>query len=273
MTARWEKLFAHGFLAVFSFVAIYPIVAIVLIAFNRPGVTLDGFALPSAPTLSSFAEVWHSGFASALRASLIVAVSVVLSSILLSIPAGYAFGTMRFRGSKVIFYLMMTGIIVPYEALVVPLYYDLRKFQLTDTYWSLILPQVGLSVAFGTFWLRAFFLSAPRPLIEAARLDGANSWSILWRVLTPLARPALLTLAALLFVFTWNDFLLALVMIQDPAKRTAPLVLNEFSGTRFGTDLPLVAAAACLVALPPALIYVFLQRQFIRGMLSGATNE
>ena len=144
---------------------------------------------------------------------------------LFSILAGYAFGLMRFRGSSVLFYVFLLGLMVPTEAIIVPLYYDLRDLHLTNTYWALILPQIATSVAFGTYWMRTYFRSVPRSLIEAARIDGASSWFTLWRVLLPLARPAVLTMTVLLFMWTWNEFLLALVMVSDECLRTAPLGL------------------------------------------------
>jgi raffinose/stachyose/melibiose transport system permease protein len=199
----------------------------------------------------------------------IVTVAVVAASTLLSIPAGYAFGMMRFRGEQALFYLFLLGLMVPLEATIVPLYYDFRDLALTDTYSALILPQIGVSVAFGTFWMRAFFRSVPRSLVEAARLDGASSWFTLWRVLLPLARPAVLTMTVLLFMWTWNEFLLALVMVSDEGLRTAPLGLAFFQG-RNTTDFALLAAGAVIVATPVVVLYVFLQRHFIRGMLSGA---
>ena len=155
---------------------------------------------------------------------------VVVLSALLSILAGYAFGMMRFRGDQALFYLFLLGLMVPLESTVVPLYYDLRDLGLTDTYAALILPQVGVSLAFGTFWMRAFFRSVPRSLVEAARLDGSSSWSTLWRVVLPLGRPAVLTMIVLVFMWTWNEFLLALVMVTDENLRTAPLGLAFFSG-------------------------------------------
>ena len=96
---------------------------------------------------------------------------------MLSILSGYAFGLMRFPGSTALFYVFLIGLMVPAEALVVPLYFDLRELELTDTYWALILPQVALSVSFGTFWMRAFFLATAALLVEAARIDGASSWT------------------------------------------------------------------------------------------------
>ena len=193
---------------------------------------------------------------------------------MLSTLAAYAFGTMRFRGSEAIFYLLLIGLIFPYEATVIPLYYIFRDAGLTDSYWALILPQIGLSIPFGTFWMRAFFRSTPGALVEASRLDGASSFGTLWRVLLPQAWPAITTMLVLVFMWTWNEFLLALVMIQSDSLRTAPLGLALFQGAnRNSQDTTLVAAAAVLVALPIMIVYVFLQRSFIRGMFAGAVKE
>jgi raffinose/stachyose/melibiose transport system permease protein len=130
---------------------------------------------------------------------------------------------------------------------------------------------VGVSTAFGTFWMRAFFRSVPRSLVEAARLDGSSSWGTLWRVVLPLGRPAVLTMTVLIFMWTWNEFLLALVMVSDEGLRTAPLGLAFFQG-RNTSDEGLLMAGALIVAAPVVVVYLFLQRHFIRGMLSGAVK-
>ena len=269
MIDRREQALTYTLLGVFSLIALVPIAGIVLTALQTPG-ELTTFGRPGGFHTGNFATAWEEGnFSSYLRSSLIVAVTVVAASTLLSIPAGYAFGMMRFRGEQALFYLFLLGLMVPLEATIVPLYYDFRDLALTDTYAALILPQVGVSLAFGTFWMRAFFRSVPRSLVEAARIDGSSAWSTLWRVLLPTARPAVVTMMVLIFMWTWNEFLLALVMVSDEALRTAPLGLAFFQG-RNTTDFALLAAGAVIVATPVVLLYVFLQRHFIRGMLSGA---
>jgi raffinose/stachyose/melibiose transport system permease protein len=257
MIDRREQALAHVVLGVFALLALLPVAKILLTALGDPG---------------NFSTAWTDGhFGTYLRSSAIVTVSVVVIASFVSILAGYAFGQMRFRGSQVLFYLFLLGLMVPLEATVVPLYYDLRDVGLTDTYWALILPQAGLSTAFGTFWMRAFFRSVPRSLVEAARLDGSSSWVTLWRVILPLGRPAVLTMVVLVFMWTWNEFLLALVMVSDDSLRTAPLGLAFFQG-RNTSDEALLAAGAVIVATPVVLVYLVLQRHFIRGMLSGAVK-
>ncbi len=271
MIAKREQALNYAILGIFSLIALYPVLGILSTALGTPGDSA-GFHLPSGLHFSNFSDAWTQGhFSSYLRSSAIVAVSVVSVSTVLSILSGYAFGLMRFRFSGVLFYVFLLGLMVPTEAIIVPLYYDMRDLHLTNTYWGLILPQIATSVAFGTYWMRTYFRSVPRSLVEAARIDGASSWFTLWRVLLPLARPAVLTMTVLLFMWTWNEFLLALVMVSDEDLRTAPLGLSFFQG-RNSSDLSLMAAGSVIVALPVIVLYVFLQRHFIRGMLSGAVK-
>ena len=271
MIDRREQAATYALLGVFSIIALVPIVGILLTALQEPG-QVANFGEPNGLHVANFSKAWSDGhFSQYLRSSAIVVVAVVLISGLLSILAGYAFGMMRFRGDQVLFYLFLLGLMVPLESTVVPLYYDFRDLSLTDTYAALILPQAGVSLAFGTFWMRAFFRSVPRSLVEAARIDGSSSWSTLWRVIMPLARPAVLTMVVLVFMWTWNEFLLALVMVSDEDLRTAPLGLAFFQG-RNTSDEALLAAGSLIVAAPVVIVYLFLQRHFIRGMLSGAVK-
>ena len=271
MTSRRELSISYAVLGAFALFALLPIVGIVLTALQDQN-GLATFGTFDGVHLANFGDAWRDGhFGTYLKSSAIVTVTVVVVAGSLSILAGYAFGLMRFRGATVLFYVFLLGLMIPTEAIIVPLYYDFRDLSLVDTYWALILPQIGTSVAFGTFWMRSYFRTVPRSLVEAARIDGASSWFVLWRVLLPLARPAVLTMAVLLFMWTWNEFLLALVMVSDENLRTAPLGLSFFQG-RNQTNLTLLAAGAVIVALPVVILYVFLQRHFIRGMLSGAVK-
>ncbi|MFD0535494.1 ABC transporter permease subunit [Actinomadura luteofluorescens] len=263
MNVRAERFVNHAILVLFSVIAVFPMIGIVAQAFQLPHVDL-----------STFGTAWREGhFATYLRNSVIVTTVTVVTSAVLSIMAGYALGTMRFRGSGALFLLFVAGLTIPTEAIVVPLYFDLRSAGLDNSYAGLILPQVAMSVAFGTFWMRAYFRSIPRSLLEAARIDGASGWTTLWRVLVPVGRPAILTMVLLTTMWTWNEFLLPLVIVNsDEGLRTAPLGLSFFQGTH-KTDYSLLMAGALIIAAPIVIVYVFLQRQFIAGMLSGAVKE
>ncbi len=270
-SSRREQTVTYAVLGFFALLALAPLVGIVFTALQDRD-SLAKFGSFDGLHFENFKTAWEDGnFGSYLKSSTIVTFSVVIGATFLSLLSGYAFGLMRFRGSTVLFYVFLLGLMVPTEAVIVPLYYDMRDLSLTNTYWALILPQMGTSVAFGTFWMRAYFRSVPPSLVEAARIDGASSWYTLWRVLLPLARPAVLTMVVLLFMWTWNEFLLALVMVSDEGLRTAPLGLSFFQG-RNTSDLTLLAAGSVIVATPVVILYIFLQRQFIRGMLSGAVK-
>lgn len=273
MTGRLDRFMTYTILVVFSVIALVPLALIVLEAMHPAGQLQNGFSFPDRINLDTFRQAWNVGrFGDYLLNSFVVAVAVVAGATILSVLSGYALGALDTPFRDGIFYLFLIGLVVPFEAMIVPLYYNLRDLGLTETYWALILPQLGLSLSFGTFWMRAFFRSAPAELIEAARIDGARSLTVLWRVLIPLAKPAITTMMVLLFLFTWNEFLLALVMVNaSDSYRTAPLGLSNFQG-RYSTDIPSLAAGSVIVALPVVIVYLFLQRQFIRGMLSGAVK-
>lgn len=269
-----ERTANYVILAIVSVFALGPILSILVSALGADDSSTGGSGsgvLGMHP--ANFVDAWQIGhFGAYLRTSLIVSVSVVAVSLVLSILSGFAFGTMRFRGSGPLFYLFLLGIMMPSEAIIVPLYFDLRSLGLTNTIWAIVLPQIAQSVAFGTFWMRAYFRSSSRALVEAARLDGASNRRILWQVLVPLARPAIITLTVLTFMWTWNEFLIPLVMVTDESLRTAPLGLAFFQG-QYTQGFTLLAAGSVIVATPVVAVYLFLQRHFIAGMLEGAVRE
>jgi len=273
--SRTERGLNYVILALFAAFALGPIITIVVSALGP-----DDSAVGAASTaqiaglhIGNFAAAWDIGhLGSYLRTSLLVSVFVVAVAVVLSILSGYALGTMRFRGATVLFYLFLLGIMMPSEAIVVPLYFDLRTVGLTDTFWAVALPQVAQSVAFGTFWMRSYFRASSRAIVEAARLDGASTGAVLWRVLVPIARPAVVTLIVLIFMWTWNEFLIPLVMVTAESLRTAPLGLAFFQG-QHTQGFTLLAAGAVIVATPVVIVYLFLQRHFIAGMLEGAVRE
>ncbi|MCW7945184.1 sugar ABC transporter permease [Streptomyces hygroscopicus] len=272
MITRRERALNYAILTAFSALALLPLVGVLLSALTPQSQASSSFTWPAHLDWGNFSTAWTKGhFADYLGSSMLVAVSVVLLSAVLAILAGYSFAHFSYPGRSLLFYITLVGLMVPPEAFDIPLYFNLRDLGLTDSYWSLILPQTAQSLAFGVFWMRNFFRTVPRSVIEAARLDGATDWRVLWRILVPTSRPALLTMAMLVFMWTWNEFMLPLVMITDESKRTAPLGLAFFQG-QHTTQFSLLAAASIIVALPVVVLYVFLQRHFIAGMLSGAVK-
>ena len=270
--SRTERAANYVVLTLFALFALAPIVAILVTALGPENIAA---AREGGGPIhwGNFAAAWEQGrFGQYMKVSVLVSSITVSVALLCSVMAAYALGTMPFRGREVVFYVFLLGIMVPSEAIIVPLYFDMRTLGLTNTLWGIILPQIAQSIAFGTYWMRAYFRSSSPSLIEAARIDGAGSHRILWQVLVPVGRPAITTLVVLTFMWTWNEFLIPLVMSPRGTMRTAPLGLAFFQG-QYVQGTVLLAAAAVLVALPVVVVYLFLQRHFIKGMIEGAVKE
>ncbi len=265
--ARSEVFVTHTLLVIAAVIAVFPFVSIALSS-------LQGSGAGNGVTLANYAEAWtRGGFGSALASSAFVTITVVAVTVAVACLAGYAMAHMRVPGGRLMLGLMLLGLVLPYEVTVLPLYQMLAGWNLIDTYAALILPQIGLSVPLGVFWMRAFFASVPGELIEAARIDGATNFTVFLKVLLPIAAPAIATLVTILFLFTWNEFLLALILVpQNEAVQTAPLALSFFSGASRSANPNITAAAAVLVALPIVIAYVLLQRRLITGLTEGAVK-
>ncbi|MFI5774246.1 carbohydrate ABC transporter permease [Streptomyces sp. NPDC051658] len=232
----------------------------------------DGFSWPSDPQWGNFvvafqtAHVWE-----LLGSSTLIILGVVPLSLLLSTLAGYALGNLRIPGGRFVFVLLLLGLTIPFEAIIIPIYYEISAMGLLNTQWAIILPLIGLYMPFSVVWMRAHFVGVPTELSEAARIDGASTFQEIRRIQIPLAMPALSALAILLFLWTWNQFLLPLVLVDDPDKRTMAGALGAFQG-QYLNQLPLLFAGALIIMLPTIMIYVIFQRQFIKALLQGAVK-
>jgi raffinose/stachyose/melibiose transport system permease protein len=218
----------------------------------------------------NYVEAWTRGhFDRYLLNSVLVAIPTVALVLVCSTLAAYAFSLMEFRGKNVLFIIFLLGLTIPLSILIIPLFYELLSLGLLNTYWALVLPQVAKTLPFGILLLRAFMEDFPTEILDAARIDGCSTWGLLYRVVVPLSAPALTSLLVFTFMWTWNQFVLPVVLIRDDAMRTLPVGLNFFQG-RFVTDIPLMMAGAIISFLPIVLMYMFFQRQFIKGITAGA---
>jgi len=270
-----EKSIAYFVLTLGAVIAIYPLFSIVSLSLNRTTSNPDLENEFLGIYIGNYFEAWERGaFNRAMLSSLFVSSCIVLLTLFCAILAGYAFALLRVPFAKTILVLLLFGLVMPYEGVVISLYEMMRSLHLLNTYWALILPQVALSMPFAVLWMRTFFNTVPKSIIESASLDGASRGQSLRFILVPLAKSAIGTLATLLFLFSWNEFLLALVLVpSNSGIQTVPLSLSFFAGNRRNSEPPVTAAAAVLVALPVVVAYLFLQRRLIRGIISGAVKE
>ena len=249
-----------------------PLISIVLASLQPSGSTVSGLAWPDEVTFDNYTAAWEAaGFGNLLSNSLLVAGTVVPATLVAATLASYAIGTLRLRWSNGLFVFFVSGLTIPVELVVIPLYYDLRSIGLTNTLWAVVLVEIGLFMPFGIFWMTTHFRSMPIELVEAARIDGASTFRILRSILLPLSRPALSTLAVLVFMWSWNQFLLVLILVQDTDLRTAPAGLGFFVG-QYSTNIPVLSAGTVIVVLPIVLVYLLFQRSFISGLLQGAVK-
>lgn len=196
---------------------------------------------------------------------------VVPVAVLFAMLAGYAISVLNVWGGRALSATFVLGLTLPVELLVIALYYNLREVGLTNSYLGVILAEIALFMPFGVYWMQSHFANTSTELVEAARIDGARNSVILTRILLPISWPAITTLTVLIFMWSWNQFMLVLVMMQDPDMRTAPTGLGLFVG-QYGTNIPLLMAATLMVITPIVLVYFAFQRHFVSGLTQGAVK-
>lgn len=269
---RWRLggLVSHVILAFFTLIVVYPVVWMALASFKtQDELVRNIWGLPEGLALENYTNAWDRALMGrALFNSLFVAGMVVLLILAFASLAGYALAHFRFRGATAIFLLFVLTLQV--GAPIIPLYVMLTRLHMTDSYLGLILPQVAAALPLPIFIFRAFFLSIPRELSEAAIVDGCTPFEAFWRVVVPISGPAFATVTILQFLGSWNEYFLALILIRSPEMRTLPLTIQVFFYSFGRSDWAQVFAALTIGSLPMIAIYILMQRQFIQGLTSGA---
>lgn len=233
---------------------------------------MDPLGLPSEPQWGNFPEAWQVGrFGDYFLNSILVSVPIVVLVVALASLAGYAFARLRMPGGGVLFVVFLLGLMVPFQSIMIPLFYILRDLNLLGTYLAMILPMTAFGLPLGIFLMRAFFAGLPGELSDAAKIDGCTEFGVFWRVMLPLSLPGLSTLAVLQFILAWKEFLIPLLYMQREELRPVVLGLMFFKDA-YTRDVPLTMAGTTLVMIPLVVAYVFLQRSFIRGLTAGAVK-
>jgi multiple sugar transport system permease protein len=224
--------------------------------------------LPGSPTLDAYRQVFDlQPFGRQYLNSLYIAVVVTLLTLVVSALAGYAFARIRFRGANVVFVIVLTGLLVPNEVTIIPLYRMFDALGLVDTHWPLVLvPALGAPSVLATFIMRQFFITLPGELEEAGRVDGLGRFGLFWRVCLPLARPAIGAVSIFTFLHSWNLYLEPIVFVSSKEKFTIPQALTQYVDAYGGPMWNTQLAAATLSALPVLIVFVLAQRQFVEGL-------
>jgi len=226
--------------------------------------------LPATFDAGGFFEAWRRLTPSLLN-SLQMTVPATLISCAVGAINGYIFSKWRFKGSNVLFIAFVFGMFIPYQSILIPLILFLQQVKLYGTIYGLIVVHVIYGIPITALIFRNFFNGIPNELLEAARMDGAGVIRCFWNVMLPLARPAFVVVAIYQFTNIWNDFLFGVTIVPNPNAQPVTVALNNLSGS-FSVDWNVVMAGALVAALPTVLIYIFLGRFFIQGMLAGSVK-
>lgn len=263
----------YVFLSFVAVLAIFPFALMVLTSLKEGGAALTAISklIPEQPTLQNFVDVWVTdAFAIYFRNTAIVTAAVIIGNIFFDSMVAYALSRHNFMGKRGVFLVIIARMMIPIQVLIIPLYELMHWLNLYDTLIALILPT--LVQGFGVFLLKQYFDGIPRSLDEAAIMDGANDFQILWRVIMPLAKPAIAVLVINTALTSWNAFLLPLILTSSEGTRTLSLGLALYSN-RFGVDFIHQMAASSISALPILAIFLVFQRQIISGLTKGAVKQ
>jgi putative chitobiose transport system permease protein len=251
-------------LGAIALVMLFPLLWLLGTSFKSPTEDIFSFPpqlIPSQPTLENFFTVWETNpFANYITNSAIVAVVTVSLNLLFCSLAAYPLARLNFRGRELIFALIVSTIMIPFQIVMIPLYILVVNLGLRNTYLGIIFP--NLASAFGIFLLRQAFQGVPKELEEAARIDGCSELGIWWHIMLPAIRPALVTLAIFVFIGSWSDFLWPLIILDRPEYYTLPLGVATLAGT-FSLDWRLIAAGSIISIAPILILFFFVQRYII----------
>lgn len=232
--------------------------------------------VPHAVSLDSYERLWtyQEGLPRYLANSFGTALLAIALTLALTVPAGYALARFPIPGKEVVFVVLLLALIVPYQALLTPMFLMFAKIGLTNTLLGLAIVHTAIQLPFSLYILRNSFSAVPRELEEAAMIDGASSWRVLVRIFIPAAVPAIVTVALFAFITSWNEFLGALVMMSKGSSFTLPLILSaaRTETSLGGTDWGMLQAGITISMVPCILVYLLLQRYYVSGLMSGAVK-
>ena len=264
----------HGILAIACLVVVFPMFWMISTAFKPPSEIFAGtFRLwPAHATVQNFSiAMTQVPMLRLFWNSLAVALAVTAAQAVTSTLAAYACAILKPPGRNVWFALFVATMMVPFQVTMIPNYLLIARLELLNTYAGLIVPQVV--TGYGIFMLRQTFKNLPGSLVEAGRLDGANSWQVLWRIVVPATRTALAALSVLFFINTWNQYLWPLLVSSDKLMKTLPVGIQEFVSLEGGTNWGPLMAAASMAIIPALLAYVVAQRYVLESFVGAGLKE
>jgi multiple sugar transport system permease protein len=269
---RVLRILLYIFLVVFTLLYMMPLFSAVVASLRtQDDISLNGFwSIPEEITFQNYPEAWTGGRVNKyLLNSFIITIPALTATIFLSSLSAFALARYRFPGNRLIYFMYVAGTMLPFQILLLPVFILTNKLGLYDTYSAVIMIHIAFQLGFCTFVLRNFMRTLSGEIMDAARIDGASEFGIYWRIALPLSLPGIAAVATLEFTWIFNDYIWALILIQDDALKPVTAGLAGLQG-QFSTNWPLVVAAALMAAVPTLIIFFVLQRYFIGGLMLGS---
>lgn len=275
IAARDERSLAGRLVAgvlafIWLLISVVPIYYMVTVSLRRQEdlFTTSPWSLPLPGTWENYRLVFSGGIARYFANSLVVTVVSVLAIVIVCLLAAYTIVRRRNRVTRVMFGFALLGLAIPIQATIIPMFFIMTYIKLYDSLWALILPSIAFGVPISILILVNFLRDVPQELFESMEVDGAGSFRVLWNLVTPLARPALLTITFYNALLVWNNFLFPLILTQDKSKQTLPLALFTLQGD-YSINIPALMAAVTVSAVPMIALYAFGQRHLVAGLTAG----
>lgn len=266
------RALAQAIVTILALVWLIPVVMMLTVALmpSRSRSALFGGLIVPDPTLANFAQVWEENpLPRYFLNSLIITVPTVFLVLAIASLAAFAFARLRFRGSNLLYLLLMLTLMIPIPTLIIPLFQVGKRFGILNNYLGLILPYTALGIPFAIVILTSYFARLPRDLEDAARLDGCTSFQVYWQIMLPLSWPAMAVVFIWQFMVSWNEFILALVMMQDDDRKPLILVPLIYNGVYLSKPGALFAILA-IITVPVVAVYLLMQRSFVSGLTAGS---
>lgn len=260
----------HVFLFLLAIGIIFPLCWLILNSLKTNGeLFTNSFAFPQKFLFENYITAWNRGLSRYFLNSLIVSAISIAGTVFLGALAAYGLSRFEMTGKHLILIIILGGLMLPEQVALVPLYKLLQKIHLYNTYGAMIIPYIAFRLPFAVFLMRAYFLAFPKDVEEAAYIDGCDSLSVFFKIILPISKPILASTAIMTLIFVWNEFLFALVFVENESIMTIPIGLMTFHG-KVSSEWTSLLAGITIASIPMIIVYLLLQRQFITGLMAGS---
>ena len=273
-TAIIRRAIVYAFLLAIFIFTIMPLIWTWMASLKTPAeLKVNLFGIPqNGITFDNIINAWVDGKMSVyFKNSIIVAICRVTMVVVISSLAGYAFAKLHFPGKHFFLMFFMIGMTIPIQAMIIPLFFNMSRLGLVNTYSAMIIPFLGISAPFGILIMRSFFMDIPDEIMEAAFIDGSGEFQTFLKIVLPMASPAVVSLVIFEFMFAWKEYLFPLIFVYEDAFRTLPVGLANYK-TQYTMDQSLTLAGVAISSVPIVIIYIIFRKQFVDGMTTGAVK-